>query len=104
MKTAPYLQKRLRELGDHPLVGEVRGVGMFGALELVADKENYIKFDKNQGVGNICRDFCFEHHLVMRAVGDSMIVSPPLVLQTEDIDLFMERAWTCLDLTQKAIS
>ena len=103
-KTAPYLQKRLRELGDHPLVGEVRGVGMFGALELVADKENYIKFDKTQGVGNICRDFCFEHHLVMRAVGDSMIVSPPLVLQTEDIDLFMERAWTCLDLTQKAIS
>ena len=103
-KTAPYLQKRLRELGDHPLVGEVRGVGMLGALELVADKENYVKFGKDMGVGNICRDFCFDNNLVMRAVGDSMIISPPLVLQREDIDVFMERAWTCLDLTQKAIS
>ena len=101
--TAPYLQKRLRELGDHPLVGEVRGVGMFGALELVADKENFIKFDKDLGVGNICRDHCFENNLVMRAVGDSMIISPPLVLQKADIDTFVDRAWQCLDLTQKSL-
>ena len=103
-KTAPYLQKRLRELGEHPLVGEVRGVGMFGALELVQDKNNYVKFDKDLGVGNICRDFCFDNNLVMRAVGDSMIISPPLILQPEDIDVFIERAWKCLDLTQKAIA
>ena len=102
--TAPYLQKRLRELGDHPLVGEVRGVGMFGALELVKDKENYVKFDKDQGVGNVCRDFCFDNNLVMRAVGDSMIISPPLILEQADIDVFVERAWQCLDLTHKAVS
>jgi putrescine aminotransferase len=103
-KTAPYLQKRLRELGEHPLVGEVRGVGMFGALELVADKENYIKFDKDRGVGIICRDFCFENNLVMRAVGDAMIISPPLVIGPADIDVFIERAWRCLDLTQQSIA
>ena len=103
-KTAPYLQKRWRELGEHPLVGEVRGVGMFGALELVADKDNYIKFDKDMGVGTICREFCFENNLVMRAVGDAMIISPPLVIGQADIDVFIERAWRCLDLTQKAIS
>jgi putrescine aminotransferase len=103
-KTAPYLQKRLRELGDHPLVGEVRGVGMFGALELVADKDNYVKFDKDKGVGIICRDFCFENNLVMRAVGDAMIISPPLVIGQADIDVFIERAWRCLDLTQQAIA
>ncbi len=102
--TAPYLQKRLRELGDHPLVGEVRGVGMFGALELVADKENYIKFDKDLGVGGICRDHCFDNGIIMRAVGDAMIISPPLVLQAADIDVFIERAWKCLDLTHKAIT
>ena len=101
--TAPYLQKRLRELGDHPLVGEVRGVGMFGALELVEDKDNYVKFDKDKGVGIICREFCFENNLVMRAVGDAMIISPPLVIGRDDIDVFIERAWQCLDLTQKAI-
>ena len=103
-KTAPYLQKRLRELGDHPLVGEVRGVGMFGALELMQDKENYIKFDKDKGVGTICREFCFENNLIMRAVGDAMIISPPLVISQADIDVFIERAWKCLDLTQKAIA
>ena len=102
--TGPYLQQRLRELGDHPLVGEVRGVGMLGALELVKDKENYIKFDKDLGVGNICRDHCLDNNLVMRAVGDSMIISPPLILQTADIDSFIERTWKCLDLTQKAIA
>ena len=103
-KTAPYLQKRLRELGEHPLVGEVRGIGMLGALELVKDKENFIRFDKDKGVGIICRDFCFENNLIMRAVGDAMIISPPLVVTETDIDLFIERAWQCLDLTQKAIA
>jgi putrescine aminotransferase len=103
-KTAPYLQRRLRELGDHPLVGEVRGVGMFGALELVEDKENFVKFDKQRNVGIICREFCFENNLVMRAVGDAMIISPPLVISQADIDVFIERAWQCLDLTQKAIA
>jgi putrescine aminotransferase len=103
-QTAPYLQKRLRELGEHALVGEVRGVGMFGALELVKDKDNYVKFDKKMGVGIVCREFCFENNLVMRAVGDTMIISPPLVIGQDDIDVFIERAWKCLDLTQKAIA
>jgi putrescine aminotransferase len=102
--TGPYLQQRFRELGDHPLVGEVRGVGTLGALELVKDKENYIRFDKDLGVGTICRDYCFENNLVMRAVGDTMIISPPLIVQPAEIDIFIERARQCLDLTQKAIT
>ena len=102
--TAPYLQQRFRELGEHPLVGEVRGVGMFGALELVADKENFVKFDKDLKVGDICRDLCFDNNLVMRAVGDAMIISPPLILQPADVDRFIERAWKCLDLTREAIA
>jgi len=79
-------------------------VGTLGALELLKDKENYIRFDKDQGVGIICRDFCFENNLVMRAVGDAMIISPPLIVQPAEIDIFIERAWQCLDLTQKAIA
>ncbi len=102
--TGPYLQQRFRELGAHPLVGEVRGVGTLGALELLKDKENYIRFEKDQGVGIICREFCFENNLVMRAVGDAMIISPPLIVQPAEIDIFIERAWQCLDLTQKAIA
>jgi putrescine aminotransferase len=99
--TAPYLQKRLAELGDHPLVGEARGVGMLGALELVEDKANYVKFNKARGAGIICRTHCFDNSLVMRAVGDTMIISPPLVMQKSDIDVFFERAWKSLDQTHK---
>ncbi len=102
--TAPYLQKRLRELSDHPLVGEVRGVGMLGAIELVEDKDNYVKFDKARGVGIICRNHCFENNLVMRAVGDTMILSPPLIMQQSDIDVFIERAWKSLDMTQQSLA
>ncbi len=102
--TAPYLQKRLRELSEHPLVGEVRGVGMLGALELVEDKDNYIKFDKDRGVGIICRTHCFENSLVMRAVGDTMILSPPLIMQKSDIDVLIERTWKSLDMTQHSMA
>ena len=102
--TGPYLQEKVRALGEHPLVGEARGVGMLGALELVKDKENLVKFDKNDGVGNICRDFCFDNGLVMRAVGDSMIVSPPLILSRENIDQYFELAWKSLDQTHQAVS
>ena len=103
-ETGPYLQKRLRELGDHPIVGEVRGVGMLGALELVKDKENFIKFDKDVGAGSICRTHCFDNNLIMRAVGDAMIISPPLILTKPEIDIFIERAFKCLDLTQKEVA
>jgi len=103
-ETGPYLQKRLRELGDHPIVGEVRGIGMLGALELVKDKENFIKFDKDAGVGTICRTHCFDNNLIMRAVGDAMIISPPLILQKAEVDIFIERAFKCLDLTQKEVT
>ena len=102
--TAPYLQKRLRELSDHALVGEVRGLGMLGAIELVKDKDNYIKFDKKRGVGAICRNHCFENKLVMRAVGDTMILSPPLIIQKSDIDTFIERARKSLDMTQQTLA
>src|SRR5690606_36547969 len=74
--TAPYLQSRWQELAEHPLVGEARGVGMLGALELVKNKKTRERFDKS-GVGMLCRQHCFQNGLVMRAVGDTMIISPP---------------------------
>ncbi|UZJ60234.1 aspartate aminotransferase family protein [Pseudomonas sp. KU26590] len=101
-ETAPYLQKRLRELSDHPLVGEVRGVGMLGAIELVKDKatrERYV----GKGAGMICRTFCFNNGLIMRAVGDTMIISPPLVITFAEIDELIEKARKCLDLTFESL-
>lgn len=97
-ETAPYLQKRLRELSDHPLVGEVRGVGLLGAIELVKDKATRERYT-GKGAGMICRTFCFENGLIMRAVGDTMIIAPPLVISFAEIDELIEKARKCLDLT-----
>ena len=101
-ETAPYLQKRLRELNDHPLVGEVRGVGMLGAIELVQDKATRKRYE-GRGVGMICRQFCFDNGLIMRAVGDTMIISPPLVITKDEIDELVTKARKCLDLTLEVL-
>jgi len=95
----PYLQCRWRELGDHPLVGEVRGVGMIGALELVAHKGSRTFFRNRGATGLICRDHCFANGLVMRAVRDTMIMAPPLVIEKSQVDELVEKARRCLDLT-----
>jgi putrescine aminotransferase len=101
--TGPYLQARWRELGEHPLVGEARGVGFIGALELVKDKATRTRFDPLGEVGTVCRDFCFKNGLVMRAVWDTMIMSPPLIMTRAEIDEFIALARRCLDLTAEAV-
>ncbi|NIW04313.1 MAG: aminotransferase class III-fold pyridoxal phosphate-dependent enzyme [Gammaproteobacteria bacterium] len=100
--TGPYLQSRWRELADHPLVGEARGVGFLGALELVKDKAKREFFEPRGRVGMRCRDICFSQGLVMRAVQDTMIISPPLVMTREQIDELVTLARRCLDLTLEA--
>ncbi|WP_337055983.1 aspartate aminotransferase family protein [Pseudomonas sp. USHLN015] len=101
-ETAPYLQQRWQELADHPLVGEARGVGMVGALELVKNKKTRERFT-DLGVGMQCREHCFRNGLIMRAVGDTMIVSPPLVISEDEIDELVTKARKCLDLTASAV-
>lgn len=95
--TAPYLQKRWAELADHPLVGETRGVGMLAALELVRDKQTRARYEG--GAGMLCREHCFRNGLVMRAVGDTMIIAPPLVITPESIDELVTLARRSLDQT-----
>lgn len=101
-ETAPYLQQRWQELADHPLVGEARGVGMVGALELVKNKKTRERFN-DLGVGMQCREHCFRNGLIMRAVGDTMIISPPLVITKDEIDELVTKARKCLDLTASAV-
>lgn len=102
--TGPYLQSRLRELEDHPLVGEVRGVGLIAAIELTADKAGRKPFDPVGRVGTLCRDHCIREGLVMRAVRDSMVLSPPLILERSQIDELIGLFAKCLDLTAKDIA
>lgn len=101
--TGPYFNQRWASLAEHPLVGEARSIGLVGAIEIVADKHSRERFPKDDGAGGVCRDFCFANGLVMRAVGDTMIVSPPLVVTHEHIDELVDKAWRCLDLTAAAL-
>src|SRR5262245_2125201 len=102
-ETGPYLNKRLRELLDHPLVGEVRNVGLMGAIELVKDKKTRKTFEPIGEVGTICRNHCFNNGLVMRATKDTMLISPPLTWTKADIDEFMRLTKKALDLTAKDV-
>ncbi len=100
--TGPYLQSALRAaLEDHPLVGEVRGVGLIGAIELVEDRAGRKHFEPAGRVGAICRDHCFASNLIMRAVRDAMVFSPPLIISREEIDQLVEGAKHCIDRTAK---
>lgn len=101
--TGPYLQARWRELADHALVGEVRGIGLIAALELIKDKATRQRWVAGGKVGGLCRDFCTANGLVMRATGDTMLVSPPLVISKSEIDELIEKARKSLDDTLAAI-
>ena len=100
---APYLQKRMREFENHPLVGEVRGEGLLVGVELVKNKEKKELFDPVGKVGNICKDHCINNNLIMRAVRDGMICSPPLTISKDDIDKCVERFKISLDATLEDI-
>ena len=95
--TGPYLQRKWQALIDHPLVGETRGLGFLGALELVEFKESRKSYDPPGRAGILCRDAALRNGLIMRAVGDSMIISPPLVMNTEQIDQMLELVTQSLD-------
>ncbi len=101
--TGPYFEHRWASLAEHPLVGEARSIGLVGAIEIVADKADRVRFDKDLTVGARCKDFCFSNGLVIRPVGDSMIVSPPLVVEHAHIDELVEKAWRSLDMTASSL-
>tara|TARA_R110002049_G_scaffold44333_5_gene130139 strand:+ start:196386 stop:197813 length:1428 start_codon:yes stop_codon:yes gene_type:complete len=97
---APALKEALDALGEHPLVGGVNVSGLMASLPLSPNKESRSRFVGDQGtVGYICREHCFANNLVMRHVGDRMIISPPLVITPEEIKIFGARAKQALDAT-----
>lgn len=97
-----YFQTKARELFEgHPLVGEVRGVGLLAAIELVKDKKTRAFYPSDDGVGARCRNHCFQNGLVMRAIRDTMVLSPPLVITKAEVDELLGLAKRCIDLTAK---
>ena len=101
---APALAKMLSKFKDHPLVGEVRSVGLLGAIELVADKRTRRRFTNPGRVGLICRDHFFREGFIMRAVFDTMVMAPPLIWTQTQFDEAEEVIGRALDLTLNDVS
>jgi putrescine aminotransferase len=94
----PALAEMWNGLGDHPLVGETKIIGMMGSLSLAPENGSRAKFAADAGTaGFMCRERCFANNLVMRHVGDRMIISPPLVITPEEIALLGKRARIAMD-------
>ena len=95
---APYLKQKWEALTDHPLVGEAKICGMMASLALTPDKATRAQFAAEAGTaGLICREHCFANGVIMRHVGDRMIIAPPLVITPDEIDIRIERAEKSLD-------
>ena len=100
----PYLKTRWEALTDHPMVGEAKLVGLMGSIALTPNKATRAKFAADTGtVGYKVRERCFANNIIMRHVGDRMIIAPPLVITPEEIDVLIERAKKSLDEAYKIV-
>jgi len=95
----PYLAQQFATLSEHPLVGVAETCGLMAGLVLVKDKAHNTPFPSELEVGMRCRAHCFANGLIMRAVGDRMIIAPPLTITHAQIDELMGLIQKVLDLT-----
>jgi 4-aminobutyrate--pyruvate transaminase len=96
-RVGPYMQQVLAKFADHPLVGEVRGVGLLTGMEMVADKATRAPFDPARNVGATVDKYAREHGLITRFIGDRIAFSPPLVVTEAEIDDIATRLGRALD-------
>jgi 4-aminobutyrate--pyruvate transaminase len=96
---APTLQDGLRALGEHPLVGEARGVGLIGALELVRDKSTHESFAANLGIGAHVARMAESAGVITRTIGDVIAFAPPLIIEAKQITTLLKIVNDALDET-----
>ncbi len=101
---APYFHQKFMSLADHPLVSITETCGMVAGLVLVQDKATRAPFASDRSVGMVCRRHCFAFGVIMRAVGDRMIIAPPLVISHAEIDLMIALIRQSLDATAKEMA
>lgn len=91
VSVSPYFQERLRSFASHPHIGEARGIGLMGALEIVHDKKQKTPFPPDQPVAEQIANVALEHGLICRPVGQSIVVAPPFIITVEQIDELFDK-------------
>ena len=87
--TGKYLKTELEKLYQYKIVGNVSGIGMIWAIELVADRDTNTKFDPKLNVGTFIRDWCWEHGMILRNNGNMLVIAPALVMTREEVDIIL---------------
>ena len=102
--TGPYIAKALDRLRDHPFVGEARSVGLIGGIEIVARKGSNERFGGKEGhAGPIVRDICIRRGLMVRAIRDTIVFCPPLIVSHEQLDRLVDTVRAALDEARPAL-
>ena len=99
-RMAPVFQTRLRALGEHPLIGEARGVGLMGGLEFVADKAAKRSFTPAGAVAFQAARYCEEEGLILRQIGETLVICPPLIIKEAEIGALFDMLGRALDKTE----
>ena len=88
-QTGVRLKAELEKLYQYPIVGDVRGIGLLWAVELMADRRTRTRLDSRLGVGNFIRQWCWEHGMILRNNGNILVTAPALVISDEEIDVMI---------------
>ncbi len=94
---SPHFQASVAKLVEHPLIGDVRGVGLVAGMELVRDKESREAFDANLKIGDRVQRKALEHGLITRSLGDRFCLCPPLIIEDHHVDQIIEGVSKALD-------
>jgi putrescine aminotransferase len=99
----PYFRRSLQQLADdHPIVGELRGVGLIAALQLVKDKATRTIFPEHEPASVLCRDYALQNSLIMRPAGlQTLVLSPPLIISRAEVDELVDKVKRSMDMTAK---
>ena len=100
---SPYFLEKLEEVREHPLVGEVRGIGLICGIELMRDGKKRIPFEKKLNVAGRFHENALKNGLIPRVVGDRLVFAPPLIITREEIDMMGFRFTRALDDTWRQI-
>ncbi|MCS7269191.1 MAG: aminotransferase [Geminicoccaceae bacterium] len=102
---APRFQARLARLADHPLVGEARGIGLIGGLEIVEDKRSKRQFPQEAKAAVRIVGKILEQGLILRPLpGDVIGICPPLIVTESEIDELFDRLERGLDAALPAMA
>ena len=100
-ETGAYLKAELEKLYQYKIIGDIRGMGMIWAVELMADRDTRTKLDPELNVGTFIRDWCWQHGMILRNNADTLVIAPALVMTREEVDIMIGKVNEAIQAAMK---